>query len=246
MCRLAAYIGPELRLDQLLLTPPHSLLVQAASGFGFGWYGEDGAPAVYLNPLPPWADVNLPHLARTLYSDLWLAQVHSATPPHGNGFMNNQPFQDGELLFLHQGFLDDFRSLRRTVRDFLDPAIEEEIHGNSASEHIFALLRHLLADDAELAIEDALAELFGLLGGWLEGRKALLNVVVSDGERLYAARHACNTDSPNLYYTIDDESFPEGQLIASERITDTEFWLPVPPSHLLILDPDAPPELLAL
>ena len=50
MCRLAAYLGPSLPLNQFLLDPPHSLVHQSwspremyyakmnADGYGFGWY----------------------------------------------------------------------------------------------------------------------------------------------------------------------------------------------------------------
>ena len=50
MCRLAAYLGPAIPLQQLLLQPSHSLYRQArepkeliyaklnADGYGFGWY----------------------------------------------------------------------------------------------------------------------------------------------------------------------------------------------------------------
>ena len=257
MCRLAAYVGPAIPLGQFLLDPPHNLLAQAitpremafarfnADGFGMGWYTGDGRPAVYTNPAPIWSDVNLPHLARSLSGPLWLATVRSATLPQNSGLVNTQPFCDDRLIFLHNGFLDDFSPLRRIIRDFLDPRIEAEIRGNTDSEHLFGLLRHLLHDDAELSIEDALWELLDLLDDWVENRLALLNIVVSDGECVYAVRHAINAACPSLYYSIDDENFPEGQLLASERLTEDEFWQPVPDHNMLILSPDAPPELIA-
>ena len=75
---------------------------------------------------------------------------------------------------------------------------------------------------------------------------ALLNIIVTDGIKLYAARHGINHECPSLYYTTDDELFPAGQVIASERLTEDDFWQPVPEHHLLIIEPDNPPELLAL
>ena len=53
MCRLAAYIGPTLRLEELLLKPEHSLVKQSwapremmearlnADGYGFGWFDQE-------------------------------------------------------------------------------------------------------------------------------------------------------------------------------------------------------------
>ena len=259
MCRLAAYLGPEITLAHFLLQPRHNLLVQArhpqelryttvnADGFGYGWYAADQLPAAYTSPLPIWSDVNLPDLGRSLRSDLWLATVRSALPGMSTTHANTQPFRDDELLFMHNGFITDFAlRVRPVLRQFLDPEIEADVHGTTDSEYLFAVLRHLLADDPDMSIEESLSETCKLLEDWLDELPALLNVVVSDGERLYALRHAVNDECPSLYYTVDDELFPGGQLLASERLTDSEFWQPVPEHHILILDTDEPPELLAL
>ena len=48
--------------------------------------------------------------------------------------------------------------------------------------------------------------------------------------------NVCYTKLLRLYYTTDDELFPGGQLLASERFTDDSFWQPVPEHHILILD----------
>ncbi|HBE92200.1 MAG TPA: hypothetical protein DDW55_06595, partial [Gammaproteobacteria bacterium] len=59
MCRLAAYLGPELRLEKLLIEPEHSLVKQSwapremleaklnADGYGYGWYDPEGNPLRY-------------------------------------------------------------------------------------------------------------------------------------------------------------------------------------------------------
>jgi hypothetical protein len=67
-----------------------------------------------------------------------------------------------------------------------------------------------------------------LLAEWVDEQPALLNIVVTEVERLYAGRHALNHDCPSLYFTTDDELFPGGQLLTSERFTDDSFWQPVP------------------
>ena len=260
MCRIAAYLGPELALEHFLLKPSHNLLEQALApremyygrlngdGFGFGWYGPDGAPETYINPQPIWADTNLATLARNLRNDLWLASVRSATPGFGNTPANTQPFCDEELLFLHNGFIDDFRrSVRPKLLRELPVDIEAGVRGDTDSEYLFALLRQMLADDEEMAIESAIGETLALLGDWTGDARALANLIVSDGERIYAVRHAVNHDSPSLYYCVDDETFPDGaQLVASEALTTQGLWQPLPEHSLLILDPESPPELIAL
>lgn len=259
MCRLAAYLGTPIPLQQFLLDPPHSLMIQSwapqelryarlnADGFGFGWYTDDGRPAVYRNILPIWNDSNLTALCRSLEFGLYLAMVRSATAGNPLSQTNTQPFFDDELMFTHNGYvMDHHAGLRPLIERELAPVIHGDIQGNTDSEYIFALLRQLLHLDPELTIERGLLTLCSRLEHWLEGTEALLNFVVSDGKRLYAVRHALNHDCPSLYYTTDDDAFPGGQLIASERLTPSDYWQPVPEHQLLILDPQEPPELIAL
>ena len=259
MCRLAAYLGPEIPLGELVLAPPHGLVRQAlaprelrhaslnADGFGFGWYAPDDEPAVYLSTLPIWSDPNLGALARSLRADLWLAFVRAATPGQRVCVANTQPFHDDALLFAHNGFVREFATrVRPALRRALAPEIEAHIEGTTDSEYLFALLRQVLHEDADLTMEEALRETVARVARWADGAPALLNLVVADGECLYALRHAVGEPCPSLYYTTDDERFPEGQLVASEPLTDAGYWRPVPEHHVLVLDPEQPPELVPL
>lgn len=259
MCRIAAYLGPEITLDDFLLNPPHSLLAQArtprelryaqlnADGFGFGWFNAEGQPGTYVNPAPIWNDPNLPSLAHSLYADLWLGFIRSATAGSSVNHANTQPFRDAELLFLHNGFLQDFSArFHPAISADLAPDIASSIQGNTDSEYLFALLRQVLSDDPDMALETALAEICARVDDWSEDTPALLNFLVSEGTRLYAVRHAVNDPCPSLYYSTDDECFPGAQLIASEPLDSSGIWQPVPEHHILILDPEEPPELIEL
>ncbi|MFQ5645164.1 MAG: class II glutamine amidotransferase, partial [Thiogranum sp.] len=158
-----------------------------------------------------------------------------------------QPLVETEFRFDHNGLIDRFHSRvrPRLVAD-LDPRYLPAIRGNTESEYLFAALRQLLTEDPDLSMEAALVELMQRIEQWANGCRALLTIVVSDGERLYAVRHALGDEPPTLYYTVDDEAFPNAQLIASERLTESTFWQAVPEHHILILDPEEPPELLPL
>jgi len=260
MCRHAAYLGHPIPLKQFLLDPPHSLEVQAyaprelqvarlnADGFGFAWYGTDRRPVTYVNAMPIWSDVNLEGLGRTLHSGLWLGSVRSASVGFPSGPVNTQPFRAGGYLYSHNGYLAEFNlHTRPHLARMLAPEITEGLCGNTDSEYIFALIRQLLLENPDLSMAAAIVEAFGLIAEWQDEHIALLNLIVVDGRRIYATRHAINSTCPTLYFTTDDESFPEGsQLVASERMTEASFWQAVPEHHLLILDPEKPPELLAL
>lgn len=258
MCRFAAYIGPEIKLEQFLTDPEHSLLVQSyaprelvyakvnADGYGFGWYNEE-QPNHYCSPMPIWSDPNLHCLGRTLSAPLWLANVRSATQGHSVNHSNTQPFHDNELLFMHNGYISQFNQrIKAKILATITPEILAGIQGTTDSEYLFALLRQLLASNDDISIEDACAECFAMLASWLGDDIALLNVLISDGKLLHACRHAINHESPSLYFSNDDDSFPEAQLIASERLTTGELWQAVPEQQILTLSLNDPPELTAL
>lgn len=65
MCRLAAYLGPAIALEDIIIAPPHSLIMQSKAaleakltvngdGFGIAWYGTRPDPGLYKNILPAW------------------------------------------------------------------------------------------------------------------------------------------------------------------------------------------------
>ena len=259
MCRLAAYLGPAIPLRQFLLDPPHSLYRQArepqellyttlnADGFGFGWYSREGVPSTYTNVLPIWSDSNLPSLARTLSSRLWVAEVRSATEGNPVHQFNTQPFSDSQLLFVHNGFIHGFHEqVRPGILQGLDPNIAATVHGNTDSEYLFACLRQVMLEEPGLLPDAAIRRLFERLSGMIGNRPALLNMVISDGACLYAVRHGLNHESPSLYYTSADPRYPNGQLVASERFSTHDSWQPVPEHHVLTLAPDGSPVLQAL
>lgn len=258
MSRFFGYLGPSSPLDQIVLKAPHSILAQArgagslhpgeicAHGFGFGWYAGDGGPCSYTSELPIWLDQNLPSLARGLESDIWLGAAFGA-PAEDQSVECSAPVHDDELLFLFDGRVPDFGYLLRPqIRDFLATEIEAEMRGGDPRTHLFALLRHLLGGDEELSVEESVAQIYELCRDWLGRAGADLSFLLSDGERLYAARLGLNTQPPPCYYTTDDENFPEAQVVASEPLTETDFWHPLPNDCVLILDPEQPPELLDL
>lgn len=247
MCRLAAYLGKPVYLERFLLAPEHSLIHQAwspremrsaamnADGFGLGWYDDTGCPAAYRNIQPAWADPNLAALGRTLIRDLWIANVRSATEGFASGYANTQPFTDGRLLFLHNGFIEHFANdLRPRLRSWLQPAIEVTIHGNTDSEYLFAVTRQLAAENPQPP-SLLLRRLVDALATWIPDGRALLNIALTDGVEIAITRHAIGDECPTLYATASDPLCPDGGLIASEPLTAGAHWESVPAHHLVTL-----------
>lgn len=257
MCRLAAYLGPRIPLAQFLLQPPHSLVRQSyhpremrearvnADGFGFGWFDGRGRPARYVNVFPIWSDTNLGALGEALHANAWVGAVRSATPGIAHGAANTQPFHDDRYLFLHNGYLRDFaRRVRPQARAFLHPEIENAVDGNSDSEYLFAALRQLLLDSDR--VERALVALATLAAAWDADGPALLTIVVTDGRRLYALRHAVNGEPPTLYYALGLSNFPHGALLASEPLTADGDWRALPAHAFAVLEPGHDPRVTNL
>lgn len=256
MCRIAAYLGPQLPLSTFLTASPHSLHEQSwaaremdtatvnADGWGVGWLDTNRKPAVYTNTQPIWADRNVESLGRSLHSDTWLGNVRSATPGLGTSPVNTQPYADNRWLFAHNGFITDFaHTLRRTVRTTLSTELAAEIEGNTDSEHIFALVRQQ-AGDPQAALTATLDWLRTTLER--EGVTALLNVIINDGQTLVASRVSVGKTAPSLYWHAGHPAFDGGALIASEPFDGDPDWHAVPLQHIVSLQPGTQPCLTAL
>lgn len=250
MCRIAGFIGTDpLPLRTLICDPPHGLSHQSwaaqemvsatvnADGWGAAWFDDAGKPAGYRQILPIWADANLDSLGRSLRSPVWLANVRSATAGLGTDYANTQPFYDEGLLFTHNGFIDRFaHTLRARLRAQVAPEIETTINGNTDSEYLFALLRQQTGPLAE-----RLRAVIGLIRTWLTDTpdvRALLNLIVSDGQQMVAVRAAVNGDAPSLYFHPD---WHGGIAIGSEAFDNQSGWTCVASDEMIIAEPgDAP------
>ena len=248
MCRLAAYVGPEIPLGQLLHEGSNSLYSQSwscqelqgttlnADGFGFGWHHENGNAAIYTSTLPIWSDANLPDLEQTLVHSHWLAYVRSATPGQAVNQANTQPFRHENLLFMHNGRIDEFNDgPRENFHRILSPGIAAGIEGNTDSEYLFAVFRQHYAESADL--EKALRASCETVSGMTLPGAALINMLVSDGNSILACRHACNGGTcPSLYVSDKLTALENATLIASEPFSDRESWQKVEEHSIVRLD----------
>ncbi len=235
MCRLLGYLGANIQLDQLLYKPEHSLIVQSylpremtsgvvnADGLGIGWYHaeRDVNPFTYRSTLPIWNETNLPELSRYVESGCVLAYVRSATPGQALDMSNCQPFRDNRLLFIHNGYIDNFRkTLYRPIRDRLSDQVYQSINGTTDSEHMFALLVNELHAFSDSTLEKGLHSTLITLTELAKVHQVSFraNVIISDGHRLVASRYAHGTVAPTLYWLRDDPTYPNSVIVASEPI----------------------------
>ena len=235
MCRLLGYFGLPIQLDYLFCKPEHSLIVQSyqpremtsgvvnADGYGIGWYHhqKDTQPFTYKNILPIWSDLNLPQLSRYIESRCMLANVRSATPGQATDLSNCQPFSYDRLLFVHNGFIQNFRtSLYRPIRNRLSDTAYQLIKGSTDSEHIFALFINNLQAASNTSLEKALQQTLVTLHELATQHqvKASATIMISDGHQVISCRFSTHPPSPTLYWLRDDPQFSESLIIASEPL----------------------------
>ena len=228
MCRLAAYLGAPLFLEELIAKPRHSLMRQAlraeeakavtnGDGFGIGWYGERAEPGVYRELMPAWSDDNLLALSQTLSSRLFFAHVRAATAG-GIARQNCHPFRFGRYLFMHNGQIGGYGQLRRVLESRLPDELYAERRGATDSELLFLLTVPLMqrgapADEAVMSVLDDTMALMRERGIEQPLRFA---AVLSDGERFHAFRIASDGQPPTLYLRRGHR----GTTVASEPLCD--------------------------
>ncbi len=265
MCRIAGYLGPPKLLSSLVDRPPHSLYKQSyagleletsvvsADGWGAAWYlPEEAEPALYRSTLPIWGDSNRIDLGRSLRSHCLLAAVRSATDPLGIAAANTQPFGFENLSFLHNGYIERFRAeLRREVCERLSDRVYERIAGDTDSEHFFALLSESWSGLAErpseqrlvLAVRTAVRQVRELVSA--KRLKALVTLLVSDGERMVAVRTAQGAKAPTLY--ARHQPLLKQTWFASEPLdADEQGWQVVEEHSMLMARIDGSLESLSI
>src|SRR4051794_35540928 len=144
MCRWNAYYGDPVLIDELVYRTQHGLIDQSlhsrmgaettnGDGFGLGWFGPGNEdPARYRSAAPAWNADNLRDLAGHVESHLFLAHIRAAigSPVQQT---NCHPFRYGRWLFVHNGFIDGFRRIRRQVMRSLDDERFDEMEGSTDS-----------------------------------------------------------------------------------------------------------------
>ena len=249
MCRLAAYIGPSISLQSFLIAPEHGLIKQSwaprdmkeavlnADGFGLGWYTEHAGPAIYLNESPIWSDINLKGLSVSLTSPVWLGYVRSATDGQMTGLINTQPFVADKLMYIHNGNIKNFKPQHKiSIHQYLLPEIQADIHGNTDSEFLFAILRQQILQNPQRTLGENVKDMMHAIAEIIGTGSALLNIIISDGKSILATRHAINGECPTLYYTTGSGLYPAGCVMASEKLSDEDNWETVPENTLLWMD----------
>jgi glutamine amidotransferase len=256
MCRWLAYSGSPLRIEDLLFKPQHSLIDQSlhsqlgaettnGDGFGIGWYGTGDTPGVFHSVEPAWNNRNLRELAGHIQSPLVFAHIRasSGSPVQET---NCHPFRHGRWLWMHNGVIHDFPTVKRDLVLAVDPSLYPSIEGSTDSEVFFFLALTLgLEDDPPAAVAAAvgLIEATGTRHG--VEHPIQMTVATTDGTCVWAFRYSSEHDSRSLFYSTDVPTLralhpelevlhglsDESRLVVSEPLRDLPgAWNEVPES----------------
>lgn len=254
MCRWLAYSGSPILLDKALYSPAHSLIDQSlhstmgaeptnGDGFGVGWYDDMPVPGVFRSIEPAWNDRNLRELSGHVRSGHFFAHIRAAigSPVQQT---NCHPFRHGRWLFMHNGFIAEFPSVKRDLVLAVDESLYPQIAGSADTEVLFylALTFGLQEDPAQ-----ALAHAVGFVEetGARKGIKYPFQgtIATTDGERTWIVRYSSEGKSRSLFFTKDvsalrrlypdrelvREASVDARLIVSEPIGDLPgAWNEVP------------------
>jgi predicted glutamine amidotransferase len=266
MCRWLAYSGDPVRPSEVILQPKHSLIAQSldsplgaetvnGDGFGFGWYPTDpqgdNVPGVFRSTEPAWHDQNLREITQAIESPLFFSHVRAAAGPPIQQ-TNCHPFRFENWLFMHNGAIAGFGSVKRDLTFAVDPLLYPRITGTTDSEVLFHLALTLgLREDPVAAMAKAirLVESVGHEHGVTFPMQG--TVAVSDGVTVWAFRYSSQRQTRTLFHSADvatlQQMYPNveqlgafgkrAHVVVSEPLNDLPgAFIEVPESTVAVLD----------
>ena len=263
MCRWLAYSGAPLLLEEALYGGTNSLVAQSlksrlgaeptnGDGFGVGWYGARATPGIYRSTEPAWNDQNLHELAGQISSPLFFTHIRAAI---GSAVQqtNCHPFRHENWLFMHNGYINEFATIKRDLILAVDPSLYPEIQGTADTEVLFFLaLTFGLQDDPAAAVQEAVGFVEAVAARHEVPHPFQGTIATTDGESIWAFRYSSERNSRSLFVTTDIPTlrklYPERELfgevsenarmIVSEPLGDVAgVWNEVPESTWGVVGP---------
>ncbi len=202
---------------------------------------------------PAWNDANLREIAGHINSPLFFTHIRAAI---GSAVQqtNCHPFRHDRWLFMHNGYINEFATIKRDLILAVDPSLYPDIQGQADTEVLFHLaLTFGLQDDPPKAVEQAI----GLVEAVAE-RHGVSNpfqgtIATTDGESIWAFRYSSQRQSRTLFYSTDvptlrklypkrelfEEFSENARLIVSEPLGDVPgVWNEVPESSYGVVGPN--------
>ncbi|NYG59588.1 glutamine amidotransferase [Nocardioides daedukensis] len=188
MCRVLAYIGPEIPLASLLTEPANSLINQSLdpeahpdlqlAGWGFGAWGEHllnpEAPLLYHRPMAAFYDDNVDGLIPSLQINTMLAHVRAAAYNSKTVLAdeNCHPYSYAgtDWIIAQNGDLTHWMILQRELLQHCKDEFLKQMRGTTDTEFLYVLLLSLLEGDSDEDVQRAFERMLELI---VDARKKL-------------------------------------------------------------------------
>lgn len=214
MCRHLGWLGKPRSLAQLMLDPPHGLLVQSyaprrqqhglmnADGWGAGFFDGETVRR-WRSAMPLWGDASLASVAPVLSSHCVVAAVRSASVGMPIEASATAPFTDGTWLLSHNGVVDRWvLPASPLAESSCDSAILAALIFGQGAGSVGDVVRKIGTADPE----------------------ARLNVLATNGSVMLATTWG---DTLSMLRSGD------GVVLASEPYDDDPRWVDIPDRHLV-------------
>ncbi|MRK01723.1 class II glutamine amidotransferase [Aeromicrobium sp. S22] len=181
MCRVLAYIGPEMPVENLLLKPENSLINQTLdperhpqlqlAGWGFGIWSEHllktDEPLLYHRPMAAFYDDNVAGIVPSLQASTLLAHVRAADYNSAAVLAdeNCHPFsyQGTPGMIAQNGDLPHWKLLQRELLPHCKDEFLKQMRGTTDTEFLYVLLLSLLEDDSDDGVQRGFEEMLKLI-----------------------------------------------------------------------------------
>jgi len=167
MCRVLAYIGPEIPLESLLLKPENSLVNQSLdperppllqlAGWGFGVWSEHllkpDEPLLYRRPMAAFYDDNAERIIPSLQASTMLAHVRAADYNAATVLVDENchpyAYAGTPWIMAQNGNLAHWTLLQRELLAPCKDEYLEQMRGTTDTEFLYVLLLSLLEGDSD-------------------------------------------------------------------------------------------------
>jgi len=181
MCRLLAYIGPEIPLESLLLKPENSLINQSLdpelhpllhlAGWGFGAWSthllkpED--PFLYHRPMAAFYDDNAEGIIPSLQGSTLLAHIRAASYNSRTVLADENchpfAFEGTRWTIAQNGYLPNWQILQRELLPHCKDAFLKQMKGTTDTEFLYVLLLSLLKGDSDEDLKKGFEDLLKVI-----------------------------------------------------------------------------------
>ena len=261
MCRWLAYSGTPIRLEELLVNRERSLIDQSlhsrlgatttnGDGFGVGWYDDTGTPRLYRSTHPAWNDRNLRELAAGVSSPLFFAHIRAST---GTAIQetNTHPFRYGQWLWMHNGLIREFATVKRELVLAVDDRFYPSIEGTTDSETMFYLALTFGLEEDPIGAVARMAGFVEQAGHRRDIEHPVqMTIAATDGTTIWAFRYSSEGASRSLWFSTRMDAlkalYPdspelaslsdETRAVVSEPLGDLRgAWREVPESSYVVV-----------